>query len=116
VRKSIILTGIGLTTWLAACGEASQPEAPANATTAETPVGTGSAEVQPKSTTGTGSIVALDPERGTVRMTHGPLPEVNWPGMTMTFDAKPGVLEGIAVGDDVSFDVTFRGGSGERKQ
>jgi Cu/Ag efflux protein CusF len=46
-------------------------------------------------------------------MTHGPLPEVNWPGMTMTFDARPGVLEGIAVGDDVSFDVTFRGGSGE---
>jgi Cu/Ag efflux protein CusF len=92
-----------------ACGEAPQPDTNG----AEAPAENVAEEVEVKSTTGTGSVVAVDPDKGTVRLTHGPLPEVNWPGMTMTFDAKPEVLEGVAAGQEIEFDVAFRGGSGE---
>jgi len=33
-------------------------------------------------------VVSVDQAGGKVQLTHGPLPEVGWPGMTMTFDAK----------------------------
>jgi Cu/Ag efflux protein CusF len=69
--------------------------------------------VQEKHASGTGKVVTVDEVKGKVRIAHLPLPDANWPGMTTTFDAKPELLSGIAPGQTVSFDVTFRGGSGE---
>ncbi len=33
--------------------------------------------------------------------------------MTMAFDAKPAILDAVAVGDKVAFDVTIKGNGGE---
>ena len=41
------------------------------------------------------------------------MPEVEWPAMTMTFSAKPQILEGVKVGDKVSFDASIQGNAGE---
>ena len=62
---------------------------------------------------GTGHVRAIDPAAGTVTIEHGSIPEANWPAMTMAFQTSPTALNGIAVGDLVSFDITITNGSGE---
>ncbi len=60
-----------------------------------------------KSGTGTGVVRAVDAKAGTVTLDHGPIPAVGWPAMTMTFPVTPAsALDGIAVGQTVTFDVT----------
>ena len=66
-----------------------------------------------KTAKGTGTITAIDQAAGTVTLDHGPIPDANWPAMTMTFKAKPEVLAGHAVGHKVAFDVELKDGSGE---
>lgn len=62
---------------------------------------------------GNGTVTAVNKAAGKITLNHGPIPEANWPAMTMTFDAKPQVLDGVAVGDVVDFDVIVKGGAGE---
>jgi len=62
---------------------------------------------------GIGTVTAIDKAAGKITLDHQAIPEVGWPAMTMTFDAKPAVLGGITVGDSVAFDVTIRGSAGE---
>jgi|APAra7269097235_1048549.scaffolds.fasta_scaffold00107_29 Cu(I)/Ag(I) efflux system membrane fusion protein len=38
-----------------------------------------------------------------VTLSHGPVPAIGWPPMTMTFHADPMLLKGLKVGDQVSF-------------
>ncbi len=38
-----------------------------------------------------------------VTLSHGPVPAIGWPAMTMTFRADPMLLKGLKVGDQVSF-------------
>ena len=61
----------------------------------------------------TGTVTAIDKKAGKITLDHQAIPEVNWPAMTMTFTAKPGVLDRLAVGDKVAFDVTVKGNAGE---
>lgn len=61
----------------------------------------------------TGTVTAIDKAGGKITLDHAAIPEVKWPAMTMAFAAKPALLEGIAVGDKVAFEVTINGNAGE---
>jgi Cu/Ag efflux protein CusF len=87
---------------LAACGEGVPDAQPSAA-----------AEVRIQSTTGTGTVTAVDAGKGTVTIDHGPMPEIGWPAMIMAFKADPALLAGVQQGDSVAFDLTLTDGSGE---
>jgi Cu(I)/Ag(I) efflux system periplasmic protein CusF len=56
--------------------------------------------------TSTGTVTQVDAAAGTITINHGPIAAVSWPAMTMQFTAEnPTILEGIAVGDSVSFEL-----------
>ena len=41
---------------------------------------------------GTGKVVSIDLEKLKVKLAHGPISSLNWPGMTMDFTVKRAVL------------------------
>jgi Cu(I)/Ag(I) efflux system protein CusF len=51
-----------------------------------------------------GTVTAIDAEAGTITLDHGPVPAMDWPAMTMAFDAAPEVRSQVAVGDAVTFE------------
>jgi len=54
----------------------------------------------------TGTVTQVDAAAGTITINHGPIEAVSWPAMTMQFTAEnPAILQGIAVGDAVSFEL-----------
>jgi Cu(I)/Ag(I) efflux system membrane fusion protein len=53
--------------------------------------------------TGRGTVTAIDTAGGRVTLAHDPIPEVNWPAMTMPFAIKQSLAAQIAVGDRVEF-------------
>jgi Cu(I)/Ag(I) efflux system protein CusF len=65
-----------------------------------------------KTGSGSGKITALDNAGGNITIDHGPIPAVGWSAMTMGFKADPKILEGVAVGDQVDFDLSLRGNNG----
>ncbi|KMS52341.1 copper-binding protein [Sphingobium sp. AR-3-1] len=62
---------------------------------------------------GHGTVTAIDKTAGTITLDHGPIPEANWPAMTMAFKAAPAISDAAKVGDKVDFDVTLVGSAGE---
>lgn len=118
-------TAFGLALLLAACGE--KAETGATATNAATPEASGAAAgmntmsgamdnmAAPAATAakGSGTVKAIDKAAGTITLDHGPIAEANWPAMTMAFKAAPALLDSVAVGDRVSFDLALKDGSGE---
>jgi Cu(I)/Ag(I) efflux system protein CusF len=44
-----------------------------------------------------GVVKKVDPAKGTVTLAHGPVKELNWPGMTMMFAVKDKTLFGKLV-------------------
>jgi Cu(I)/Ag(I) efflux system membrane fusion protein len=62
---------------------------------------------------GKGTVDALDASRGTVEITHGPIPSLKWPAMTMEFKVKDkAMLAGVKKGQAVEIDIT-QGAPGE---
>ncbi|WEK02170.1 MAG: copper-binding protein [Candidatus Sphingomonas phytovorans] len=61
----------------------------------------------------TGTVTAIDTAAGKITLAHAAIPEVNWPPMTMTFGTKLEILNGVAVGDKIAFDVTIKDNVGE---
>ncbi|WP_407295179.1 copper-binding protein [Stutzerimonas zhaodongensis] len=57
----------------------------------------------------TGTIEALDRQRGVVTIAHGPVPVLKWPASTMNFQARQEQLEGLAVGDAVQISFQSEG-------
>lgn len=56
--------------------------------------------------TGVGTVTAVDAAAGTISLDHEPIAAINWPAMSMHFTAEnPAMLQGIAVGDRVSFEI-----------
>ncbi len=55
---------------------------------------------------GQGTVAAVDDKAGTIAIEHGPIAAVNWPAMTMVFQADPAQRKQVAAGDKVAF--TFR--------
>lgn len=58
--------------------------------------------------TGQGIINSVDAEEGVVNITHGPIPALSWPEMTMDLPVADGVdLADVQAGDDVRFRVVL---------
>ncbi|MBB6094989.1 Cu(I)/Ag(I) efflux system membrane fusion protein [Povalibacter uvarum] len=52
----------------------------------------------------TGRVVSVDHEAGRVTLQHGPIPQLNWPEMTMAFRlADPQLAHSLGVGDVIRF-------------
>lgn len=56
-----------------------------------------------------GTIKAINAEKGTVTITHGPVPTLKWPPMTMDFSATPEQVKGLKAGDEVKFQFRAEG-------
>ncbi len=64
------------------------------------------AEETPKTVTGAGKIIAIDPANHQIRLAHDPIPALDWPGMTMNFDLAEGVdAASFKPGERVHFDL-----------
>jgi len=117
--KPFYLAALGLTALLTACGEKAATNLTASANAAEnmsTKSGGMDNMAMPageKMGKGTGTVTAIDKAAGKITLNHGPIPEVGWPAMTMAFKAKPEVLNSVAVGDKVAFELTLHGNAGE---
>jgi len=56
--------------------------------------------------TSTGTVTQVDATAGTITINHGAIAAISWPAMSMQFTAEdPAMLQGIAVGDRVSFEI-----------
>ena len=98
-RIITIAAAIALAVSVAAC---SKP-APQEATSAIPETAAPAAVVGP--IVSTAVVVAIDPAAGTVTLSHAPIEAIHWSAMTMEFKADAAVLQGIAAGDHVSFEL-----------
>ena len=103
---------------LSACGQkaetnATATEQPAAANTTSADMDNMAMPADTKMGKGTGTVTAIDKAAGKITLDHGPIPAVGWPAMTMAFKAKPELLDSVAVGDKVAFDLTLHGNDGE---
>ncbi len=58
---------------------------------------------------GAGTVDAIDAKAGTVRITHGPIPTLKWPGMTMDFMlANSSLAASVKPGAGVAFEFVER--------
>lgn len=58
----------------------------------------------------TGTVTAVDAAAGTISINHEAIAPINWPAMEMQFTVEdPAVLQGVAVGDRVAFDLKSAG-------
>lgn len=92
--KPVSIAGaVALSLAVAACGGAqNNQEAPANS----------AADTSQTAYSASGNVTAIAGDRVTI--SHGPVEGLGWPAMTMTFRAgDPAMLQGIAVGDRVTF-------------
>lgn len=56
--------------------------------------------------TTTGKVNKIDTAKHVVNLTHGPIPSLGWPAMTMDFGVAPAVdLSTLKVGETVTFTV-----------
>ena len=53
-----------------------------------------------------GTVTAIDADAGTITLDHGAVPAIEWPAMTMAFEADEQLRQDVAVGDTVSFEFT----------
>ncbi|MHB9800681.1 copper-binding protein [Pseudomonas sp. MT3] len=58
-----------------------------------------------------GTIKAIDVERHTVTLAHGPVAALKWPPMTMGFKVTEEQLKGLQIGDKVDFEFLYEGGA-----
>jgi Cu/Ag efflux protein CusF len=120
-RPLYTLAALAAASALAACGQkaetdtAQTPAAPAaDATSGPAMSGMATADVQgAKIAKGTGTVTSVDAAAGTITIDHAPIPEANWPAMTMGFKATPAQVSSVKPGDKVAFDLRLQGGAGE---
>ncbi|POA64139.1 copper-binding protein [Pseudomonas sp. GW531-T4] len=66
---------------------------------------------QARQATAEGTIKAIDTAKQRVTIAHGAVPAVQWPPMTMTFAATAQQLQGLVIGDRVTFVFHLEGGA-----
>ena len=122
MKHARLILALGLAALLAACGK--KAETPAAAETSQAvPTATMSGDMSNMAMTPAanaaikakahGTVTAIDKAAGTITLDHGPIPEAQWPAMTMAFKAAPAILDTAKVGDKVDFDLTLTGNAGE---
>ena len=50
-----------------------------------------------------GMVTAIDADAGTITIDHRAVPDIDWPAMTMAFDADEALRSKVTVGDAVKF-------------
>lgn len=125
-RLTTHLIALGLATGLAAAS--TQREQPAEATAATDAAAPAAApatapadptdrmpgmnmSADAKMAKGTGTVTEVSAD--SVTIDHAPIPEANWPAMTMAFKASPEIAKQVKAGDKVAFDLKLEGGGGE---
>ncbi|TAJ79644.1 MAG: copper-binding protein [Sphingobium sp.] len=111
-KTLMIASALTLAVSLAACDK--QAEAPK---TAESNTASGTMANMPMAGKmmhgmAAGTVIAIDPAKGTITLDHGAMSDLGWPAMTMGFTAKPEQLSGIKVGDKVDFEIDWDGKAG----
>ena len=109
-----LLAGLMVSVPLGACSAPSDQESPTaspatTGTTVPSPESSQAGETMPKHASATGTIEAIDPAARTITIAHGPVPELEWPAMTMTFQAPDVALTDFKPGDQVAFDLSVSG-------
>ncbi|MEP7311258.1 MAG: copper-binding protein [Pseudomonadota bacterium] len=56
-----------------------------------------------------GVVRAMDADKGTITLSHGAVPAIKWPAMTMAFKVSKAVALGIKPGDRVDFEFVTKG-------
>lgn len=97
-RVVMLLTPLALV----ACGQSNnaEPDMAPGAEMAEdiNPADTG------ETASAEGAVTAIDDEGGTITIDHGPVPEVDWPAMIMSFEASEEQRASVSKGDMVTFE------------
>ena len=57
----------------------------------------------------TGTVQSVDVPAKKITIAHGPIAAIQWPAMTMTFDAPRVDLSAIKPGDKIDFDLAING-------
>ncbi|WP_223651401.1 copper-binding protein [Halopseudomonas nanhaiensis] len=65
------------------------------------------ASAQPITTTGT--VKKIHPDKGMLTIAHAPVPELEWPAMTMRFNATAEHIDQVQEGDEIRFEFTSKG-------
>lgn len=108
MKNLSLFLAVGL---LAACSSPTDERSGQSATT--TPAAPTAPEAtSTASASATGVITAVDLAAKTVTIAHEPVPELQWPAMTMTFQAPDADLTAIKPDDRVSFEFTSTGMDG----
>ena len=103
MRKSTMAAPVlAVALLLPGCGKQAAP--PVDSVGAET-----GAASSLKHGNGAGAVTAIDAGSDSVTLDHGPIADLNWPAMTMSFAAKSGQLAGLRVGDKVEFEIDWDG-------
>ncbi|WP_082730619.1 MULTISPECIES: copper-binding protein [Sphingomonas] len=103
-----MLLAVALPLVIAGCGKpAPQAPGPDNGSMAGMNMSS-----EAKSSHGSGTVTKIDADSGEVTLQHGPVTELGWPAMTMTFSGKPGTMDGLKVGDKVDFAFDWDGKTG----
>ncbi|WP_137803451.1 copper-binding protein [Caulobacter sp. 3R27C2-B] len=112
---SLTLAALVAMTGLAACDR--KTEAPAAPAASAPAAGNDMAgmDMAPadKMAKGVGVVKAIDKAAGTITLDHEAIPQAGWPAMTMGFKIAPALLDGVAIGDHVAFDLKLHDGAGE---
>lgn len=56
-----------------------------------------------------GVVKGLDAAKGTITLSHEPIPAIKWPAMTMGFKATGAQISSVKVGDKVTFEFVAKG-------
>jgi Cu(I)/Ag(I) efflux system protein CusF len=104
-RMTLALAAVGAASALAACGQKTETAAEAAAPAASDMA----AEAKTAKGAGTVTVVTAD----SVTIDHEPIPEANWPAMTMAFKASPELAKSVKPGDKVTFELQLKDGGGE---
>ena len=113
--KGLSLTLLLMFGFLAGCSRPSGQEPTQDATDTGTPAGASDMPAAAPATStfsATGVVKAVDPAGKTVTIAHDPVAALQWPAMTMTFNAPDADLSSLKQGDQVSFEFAVTGMEG----
>lgn len=119
-RMTLTLAALGAASALAACGQKTETAAETAAPAVEpaapaAPTGSDMAGMdmaaEAKTAKGAGTVTAVGAD--SVTIDHEPIPEANWPAMTMAFKASPELAKSVKPGEKVTFDLQLKDGGGE---
>jgi Cu(I)/Ag(I) efflux system protein CusF len=112
--KTFMLTTSLALAALAGCNDRQTAAVPAQTppgATAPVAAPAASADSRAMQATATGTVESIDAAAGRIVISHGPVPALDWPAMTMGFRATPDQAASVQVGQQVEFAFTTDAGT-----